>query len=163
MLAPLTETVTMDPPLLKYLGWATFAVMTAKVAQPKYLSSGGSMVTVSVSGANIASATVSDNHDGTYTAVYTPSASGWDMVDIRLDGHGIIGNTFTSLVSWNTVDPSHTTAVVPNGAVGMPTTITIQARDPQGNPWSLGGSNVTVAIAAGSANAGAQTQVTDNG
>jgi adhesin/invasin len=62
------------------------------------LTSGGSDVEVTVSGANTANATVTDNGDGTYTASYLPVLPGADTITITLDGGQISGSPFTSNV-----------------------------------------------------------------
>jgi hypothetical protein len=59
---------------------------------------GGATVVVTISGTNSASASVTDNGDGTYTATYTPILPGTDSVDITLDGGEISGSPFTSNV-----------------------------------------------------------------
>ena len=59
---------------------------------------GGATVVVDVTGANTASASVSDNGDGTYTATYTPSTPGADMVTIVINGNPLPGSPISSTV-----------------------------------------------------------------
>jgi hypothetical protein len=64
------------------------------------VGSGGETVVVTVSGANSAGPiTAADNGDGTYTAVYTPTASGPDQVDITMNGTPISGSPYNSTVA----------------------------------------------------------------
>ncbi|HSR91626.1 MAG TPA: invasin domain 3-containing protein, partial [Gemmatimonadales bacterium] len=63
------------------------------------LTSGGSDVEVTVTGANSASATVTDNGNGTYSASYLPVLPGDDTITITLDGGQISGSPFTSTVA----------------------------------------------------------------
>ena len=62
------------------------------------LTSGGSNVEVTVTGANSANATVTDNGNGTYSATYLPVQAGADTITITLDGGQISGSPFTSNV-----------------------------------------------------------------
>jgi len=55
--------------------------------------------TVSVSGANSAGMDVTDNGDGTYSAMYTPERGGLDELSIRLDGMAIVGSPYRYPVS----------------------------------------------------------------
>jgi hypothetical protein len=59
---------------------------------------GGATVQVLVSGANNDTAVVTDNDDGTYTAVYTPANAGVDTIDITLNGTAIQGSPYPSTV-----------------------------------------------------------------
>lgn len=64
------------------------------------VGSGGETVVVTVSGANSAGPiTATDNGDGTYTAVYTPTVSGPDQVDITMNGTPISGSPYNSTVA----------------------------------------------------------------
>lgn len=60
---------------------------------------GGASVVADVTGANHISAVVTDNGDGTYTAVYTPANPGIDTVHIKLNNTAILGDPFKSIVS----------------------------------------------------------------
>jgi hypothetical protein len=95
-------------------------------------------VVVSVTGANTATPTVTDEGDGTYTASYTPTSTGDDDIAITMNGIAISGSSFTSTVGVGALDEASSTASVPTtGVVGSPTDITVQARDGSGN--ALGG------------------------
>ncbi len=63
------------------------------------LSTSGGSVTASVSGKNAGKLVlIFDHGDGTYTGAYTPTSTGTDMVDIRLNGTPIGGSPYQSKV-----------------------------------------------------------------
>ncbi len=128
------------------------------------LGSGGDNVAVSVTGANTASATVADNHDGTYTATYTPAAPGIDHVAITLNGTGISGSPYTSTVSGgpsasrSSVSASPGSITASNGS--SVSTVAVTVRDAAGTPLqgvavtiSVSGKNNTINQPAGPTNA----------
>ncbi|HWP37994.1 MAG TPA: invasin domain 3-containing protein, partial [Gemmatimonadales bacterium] len=80
-------------------GLVTNITIQARDAFGNPLTSGGATVTVVITGANVQSPAVTDNGNGTYTAVYTPVAAGTDNVAITLNGTAISGSPFTSTVS----------------------------------------------------------------
>jgi filamin/ABP280 repeat protein len=81
------------------VGVQTVITVQARDKFGNALTTGGSDVEVTVSGANTANATVTDNGDGTYTATYLPVLPGADTITISLDGGQISGSPFTSNVS----------------------------------------------------------------
>jgi hypothetical protein len=118
-------------------------------------------VVITVTGANAAGpVAATDNNDGTYTASYTPTVAGTDQVGVTLDGSPVSGSPFSSTVAAGAVDPASSSAVVPDGVAGNPTTITVVARDQFGNQVATGGASVSVDITG--ANPGSAS-VTDNG
>jgi adhesin/invasin len=96
------------------VGSPTTIAVQAKDQYSNNLTTGGATVVVTVSGANSASPTVTDNANGTYSASYTPSAAGTDQVAITLSGTAISGSPYTSTV-----------------AGGTPTTMTLNAGNNQ--------------------------------
>jgi uncharacterized protein YjdB len=76
----------------------TIAVQARDTLDNNRTTSSGT-VTVAVSGANTATATVVNNNDGTYTATYTPANTGTDFVTVRLGGTQISGSPYSSAVS----------------------------------------------------------------
>ncbi|HEV2179948.1 MAG TPA: invasin domain 3-containing protein, partial [Gemmatimonadaceae bacterium] len=70
-------------------GSLTTIPVQAKDANGNNLTSGGATVAGSVTGANTATASVTDNGNGTYTLTYTPSVGGTDAVAITLGGTAI--------------------------------------------------------------------------
>ncbi|MGW8267385.1 MAG: filamin/ABP280 repeat domain-containing protein, partial [Longimicrobiales bacterium] len=128
-------------------GSATRIVIQTRDGAGNPMSSGGETVVVTVSGANDAGAlSVFDHADGTYTASYTPTRAGTDAVVITINGTPINGSPFASDVSVGPVSPAHSTAIVPDGTVGVPVNIVVQARDAYGNPLSVGGEVVIVTV-----------------
>ncbi|MFB2119968.1 filamin/ABP280 repeat domain-containing protein [Parapedobacter sp. 2B3] len=124
----------------------------------------GGDLSVSVTGVN-AGATVSsivDNSDGTYTVTYTPTKSGDDDIAITLGGIAISGSPYSSAVSPAVADASNTTATVPAGIAGEPTTATITVLDEYGNPIMGVGGDLSVSVTG--ANAGIPvSSVVDHG
>lgn len=63
------------------------------------LATGGETVVITVSGANTAGPiSATDLGNGTYSATYTPAASGPDVVDITLNGAPISGSPYSTTV-----------------------------------------------------------------
>jgi len=59
----------------------------------------GGLLTVVVGGTNAgATVTLTDNHDGTYAATYTPALSGTDVVTIQLSGADIGGSPYSGTI-----------------------------------------------------------------
>ena len=141
-------------------GSATSLTVQAKDAQGNNLSSGGATVVISITGANSATPSVTDNGDGTYSASYTPTATGNDSVAITLNGSGISGSPYSSTVSVGAASTSQSSASVPNGTAGQVTTITVTVRDGNGNLRASGGDTVAVTISGANS---ATPAVTDNG
>ncbi|UCG87392.1 MAG: Ig-like domain-containing protein [Gemmatimonadota bacterium] len=80
-------------------GFTTKILVTVRDASGNGLSGGGEAVAVSVTGANVATATVEDHGDSTYTATYTPTQAGLDSVAISLAGQPISGSPYASAVT----------------------------------------------------------------
>ena len=143
-------------------GGTTNIVVQARDGRGYRLGSGGETVVVRVSGANAASPiAATDGGDGTYTARYVPTVAGTDQVVITMNGTAIHGSPFTTTVGAGSPNPANSTATVPDGSVGGPSHILVQARDAYGNPLSTGGETVGV-IVSGANNPGALT-VADRG
>ncbi|NUP98972.1 MAG: Ig-like domain-containing protein, partial [Armatimonadetes bacterium] len=142
------------------VGAPTVITVQARDSAGNARTEGGDVVVVTISGANNATATVVDNTDGTYTATYTPTASGVDQVAISLGGTALTGSPFPSTVAGGATVPGQSTANVPNGTVGTPTVITVQARDSEGNARTVGGDEVVVTVSGSNT---ASPTVTDNG
>ncbi|MGH7657800.1 MAG: invasin domain 3-containing protein, partial [Gemmatimonadales bacterium] len=117
------------------------------------LKAGGDNVVVSVTGANSASASVTDNNDGSYTATYTPAVSGTDDIAISVNGSALGGSPFKSDVT-SAVSATQSTVSVSPGSITASSgsanaVITVTARDGSGAP--VGGVSVNVS-ATGSSN-----------
>jgi hypothetical protein len=90
---------TATVPATGTVGVATSITVQAKNALGANMTTGGDTVVVSITGANTATPTVTDNADGTYSASYTPTAAGADSVAIRLNGTAISGSPYTVTVA----------------------------------------------------------------
>ncbi len=169
--SPYTSTVSPGPPsagnsvaVVPGAGTAGAATVISVQARDQYgndLSAGGAAVVVTVTGANSATPAVTDNGDGTYATSYTPTASGADAVAITLNGSAVGTSPYATLVAPGAASAAQTTAVVPSGNTGLPTSIMVQAQDQFGNLLTAGGDLVTVDVS-GTNPAGSLT-VTDNG
>ena len=79
----------------------TTIVVTARDQWGNQLVSGGSVVVMTVSGANPRNPiTAADNGNGTYTLSYTPFGIGTDTITITLNGTSIGGSPYTSSVGF---------------------------------------------------------------
>ncbi len=103
------------------------------------VTTGGDVITLNVSGANTVNPTVTDNGNGTYTATYTPTNSGQDLIVGTINGNviqhdedGTSDGTFHENVSGGVADHLEVTG---NNAqeAGTVQTITITAKDNSGN------------------------------
>ncbi len=164
------------------VGVATSITVQARDQLGDPMLEGGDTVVVSVTGANTASPTVTDNGDGTYSADYTPANGGTDSLAITINGQAVSGSPFTSVVGgavsmaqgfrpWRRTnllmllspqfaDPGQSTAVISAEVAGVLTTITVTVRDTDGQQVPEGGD--TVAISVTGANT-ASPAVTDHG
>lgn len=79
----------------------TSITITTRDAFGNPLTTGGlaGQFTVTVTGSNSATASVSDNGDGSYQASYLPLFKGTDIITITLGGTAISGSPFSSKVS----------------------------------------------------------------
>jgi hypothetical protein len=162
LLPAVSQTVTLDPGLADpttttavvpggVAGLPTKMVVTVRDVSGNQMSAGGEVVAASVTGANVATATVEDNGDGTYTATYTPTAAGTDSVTITLAGQPISGSPYTSVVTSvaaSRIDPyagDNQTAVVET-AVSVPPAVLVT--DEYGN--GIAGTEVSFTVSAGS-------------
>lgn len=142
-------------------GNGTAIAITVCDAKGRRVKQGGDRVVVGVTGANRSRPPVTDVGNGTYTATYTPTAAGTDLLAITLNGVPVKGSPFKTVVSPGPADPSRTSATVPEGAAGRITAVVITARDANGNALVGGGERVAVTVAG--ANEGAEVIITDNG
>ncbi len=151
---------TATGPVMGKVGVLMTVSMVARDRYGNQLEGGGSDVTVTVTGANDgANVTVIDNRDGTYFATYTPKMPGKDRIAITIDGRPIGSGPIRPVVAVGAASGLHSIATVPNGRVGKPTVITIQARDASGNDLTVGGDKVAVEVSVANT---VQAKVTDN-
>jgi hypothetical protein len=132
-------------------GEVTVIAIQARDDYGNDLTATGGNVTVSITaGPNVGGVvTVVDNGDGSYQASYTPTGAGSDALEIGLNGVVIGGGPYSSVVAPGDPSPAQTTATVPGGTAGDPTTIAIQGRDQFGNNLVSTGGTVSVSITSG--------------
>ena len=105
-------------------------------------------IAVSVSGANSnPSVNVTEQGDGSYSATYTPTVSGFDQVAVLVRGVPVPGSPFVSGVAPGPADPATTTASVTRTFLFFywSVNILVTTRDSQGNLLGRGGDQVVVA------------------
>jgi serine/threonine protein kinase len=92
---------------------------------------GGQQFRVSIEGVNDAStAQMTDRNDGTYVASYTPTKTGTDYISLTLPGDEVVGGgEYKSEVEPGAPSTKQTTAVFPDGIVGMLTRVSVTVRD----------------------------------
>jgi hypothetical protein len=94
---------------------------------------------------------------GVYTASYTPTAAGTDNIAITLNGGAIADSPLTSEVSAAAANAARTTASVPAGTAGLPTTVTITVRDANDNVRTAGTDAGNLAVSVSGANTATPT------
>ena len=106
---------------------------------------------------------VTDNGDGTYTATFTGTTAGTNTITATIDSQALTSTAPTITVVGSADLARSTVSISP---VSIPTsgtaTVTLTAKDANGNQLTVGGSTVTFAVGNGSAQ-GTFTTVTDNG
>ncbi len=109
-------------------------------------------IRVRVDGANSGEATVTEEGDGSYSAVYTPTHTGTDQLRVEVDGEPVDGSPLSSAVGPGPAAASATTAdVLKVGSFFFQVTIVVTTRDAQGNPRGRGGERVQVRLEGGDA------------
>lgn len=173
---------TASVPGVGSVGVATALTIQARDELGLPMAEGGDTVVVSVTGANTASPTVTDNGDGTYSASYTPANAGADSLAITINGQAISGSPFTStvggaasmaaayrpwrrtslilLLSPQFADPSQSGATIPAEVAGVLSTITVTVRDTDGQQVPEGGDTVAVSVTGANT---ATASIVDNG
>jgi hypothetical protein len=107
-------------------------------------------ITVAVTGANaVSSLPVADQGNGAYSASYTPTHSGLDVVDVLVSGSRLHESPFASNVVPGPASPSTTTANITKtdlvfGATKLDMVVTV--RDAQGNLLGKGGDVVEAQV-----------------
>jgi hypothetical protein len=163
-------TSTANVPASGSAGNPTTITIQAKDQFGNDVTVGGASVQVTVSGSNsFGPFAASDNGDGTYTATYTPTASGPDQIDITLDGTPISGSPFNVSVAIGS--PSQIQIFAGNnqsGPIGttVPVEPTVLVTDGGGNPvpgvnvaFSVTGGGGSVPVGSGQSGANGQVGV----
>jgi hypothetical protein len=117
-------------------------------------------ITVTVTGANqVADLPVTDQGNGSYSASYTPTHTGTDQVDVRVNGNRLDDSPFNTNVVPGPASPATTTAeITTTGILFTRVDVVVTTRDAQGNLIGKGGDLVEVQL--NGANIGA---IDDNG
>ncbi|MGM0587392.1 MAG: invasin domain 3-containing protein [Bacteroidota bacterium] len=155
-----TSTVVANPTSIQANGTSTSTVtVTLFDEYGNKLSSGGETVTMIMDVGQLSS--VTDNGDGTYTAIFTsPITVGTANITARLNGADIQDDAAIDLLPGD-ADVDNSTITANPGSItadGVTTsTITVQLVDVNGNNLDASGGTVTLATTAGSISA-----VTDN-
>ncbi len=141
----------------------------------------GQQITVNVTvasafGTPSGSVSVSDGTDGCSIAAlsggsgscsYTPSTAGAKTITASYGGdvshNASSGNTAHQVDPFGAPDAANTTASVPGGNAGSPTTITVQLRDAFGNTITTSGGSIIAGSVVSGPNSGSTLNVTDNG
>jgi hypothetical protein len=107
-----------------------------------------SSITVSVTGANQAAGLpVTDLGNGSYSASYTPTRSGSDQIDVRVNDSRLNQSPFTSKVLPGPASPATTTArITTTGLLFTTVEVVVTTRDAQGNLIGKGGDLVEVQL-----------------
>ena len=143
--------------------------VTAKDQYGNQQTTGGDTVVISVAGANSSTPSVTDNGNGTYSANYTPTHSGQDLITgtinasaIGADTDGVSDGTYHLSVSAAEVNAAHSVISVLPSPVAAETqvTITVTTRDQYDNSINIGGATVVLSVTGANS---ATPSVTDNG
>ena len=112
-------------------GVATAIAIHARDLHGNEIQHGGQQFIVHVDGVNdSSSAEATDNKDGTYTVSYTPTKVGVDAITVNLPGgEAVGGGEFKTTVSAGNPNTKQTTAIFPDGIVGMLTRVSVTVRD----------------------------------
>ena len=163
---PTQSTVAVAPGTIATGGTST-VTLTAKDSSGTPLTVGGSTVTFALGTGDALGtfSSVTDNGDGTYTATFTATAPGSNIITATLDGQAVTTSPPTIIV--NTPGPADPTqsivTVLPSTiATGNTATVTLTAKDVNGNTLTTGGATVTFGLGTGDAQ-GSFSIVTDNG
>ncbi|SFF07841.1 S-layer homology domain-containing protein [Paenibacillus algorifonticola] len=138
----------------------TTITVKLKDAQGNALTSGGAAVALAATNGNISA--VTDNGNGTYTAVLTASiTAGSAAVSATVGGQAIASTASVQFVPGAASAAASTVGASPVSVTAdgaSQTTVSVQLKDMYGNALTSGGSAVTIAATKGTAGA-----VTDNG
>jgi Bacterial Ig-like domain (group 1)/Filamin/ABP280 repeat len=105
-------------------------------------------IAVVVTGANeMSSLPVTDQGNGAYSASYTPTHAGLDVVDVLVSGSRLHESPYASFVAPGPASPTTTTAqITRTGFIFVSVDIVVTTRDAQGNLVGKGGDLVEVQL-----------------
>lgn len=96
-------------------------------------------VTVNVlSGTDAIVGMVTYDGDGVYTATYTPTTVGTDVITITIDGEEMAGSPYSSTIAPRSVDAAGSTFEVSYSEAGSATTVTVWVKDTEGELYIYG-------------------------
>jgi adhesin/invasin len=148
-------------------GSAATVTLQAEDAAGNKLNSGGLAVAFapgSASGGQGTFGTVTDNHNGTYTAIFTGTAAGGNTIAATIGGQAVTSTapSITVMVGQVSLSKSLVSLSSASVASGSSVTVTLQAEDAAGNKLTAGGLTVLFALAGTSGGHGTFSSVTDN-
>ncbi len=164
--SPAHSFVSISPTSVAVGGTST-VTLTAVDASGNLLTTGGGTVTFGL-GSGTAQGTfgtVTDNHNGSYTATFTANAAGTNTIIGSFNGQALTTTAPTITVTTSAAaDPSQSTVTAsPSSfAIGGTSTVTLTAKDASGNALTVGGATVVFGLGVGTAT-GTFSTVTDNG
>ncbi len=122
-------------------------------------------VTVDVlSGTDAVEGAVTYDGDGVYTATYTPTTVGTDVITITIDGEEMAGSPYSSNIAPRNVDPAGSSFEISDSEAGLTTTVTILVVDTKGDPYVYGADfPIDVQIAVTGANTATATATDPDG
>jgi hypothetical protein len=161
---PAQSVVTVTPASIVVGATATVSLQ-AKDSLGNNLTTGGLTVVLGLGsdGGSGTFSAVTDNGDGTYQATFTATAVGTNTIIATINGASVT-TTAPRITITGVADPSQSmiTVTPPNIVVGAAATVSLQAKDSQGNNLTTGG--LTVVFGLGSdGGSGMFGAVTDNG
>jgi hypothetical protein len=136
--------------------------LTARDAFGSQELTGGLAVALSVKGAKGSLGKVTDNHDGTYTAIFTAGTTpGVDTFSATISKRAVTATASLTVVGPYSLAKSVVSVPASSVALGTPITVTLTALDALGQQELTGGLKVVFSLAKGSAG-GTFSTVTDN-
>jgi autotransporter-associated beta strand protein len=169
---PVSSTLTPSSSSIIANGISTQVLtVQAKDASGINLSTGGSTITITQSSGTGTIGSVSDNGNGTYTAiVISPSVTGSGSFIASMNGNPVQSSTGSQTIANvnyipGPVSAAHSTlspitaSIADDGIASQ--ILTVQAIDANGNNLSIGGATVTIALSSGVGNINAVTDNTD--
>jgi hypothetical protein len=160
--------VTIAPPASVQSGSGIAVTLQVKDALGNYLTTGGLTVnfeTVSGSGGEGTFSSVTDQGNGMYTAVFTGTLAGNNSITATIDDQTVTSTAPTISVTPGAADVTNSTLTVGGSSIiqlGGTRTITLQARDAEGNAETTGGMDVAFAFRNPASAHGTLSSVTDN-
>ncbi len=158
--------VSVNPSTVSSGGSAT-VTLTAKDSAGNPESSGGLSVVFGLGGGSGSGtfSPVMDNGNGTYTATFTATVAGNNTITATIGGLAVTSTPPAITVSSNPVSLAKSIVSVAPSAIqsGSSATVTLTAKDSNGNQEPSGGLTVVFVVVGGGTASGAFSAVTDHG